>query len=170
MGLRSTLKLRPWGLRSPTRPSRRSIRALEGFARIAQRQAQAVELHYFGGLSVRDMDFAKAWRARELGRQPGASPHPPFPASSPTYLISPQSFPVLPKPSNQPLALTLDQHGNRTSNTSQSPERAQKRRVPGILLLIQPATETQENSLEDDDFKPKPIPRPASEQDLSRHE
>jgi DNA-directed RNA polymerase specialized sigma24 family protein len=57
--------------------------ALEEFARIAPRQARVVELRHFGGLSVeetvevmkisqrtviRDMDFAKAWLARELRR------------------------------------------------------------------------------------------------------
>jgi len=56
--------------------------ALEEFARIAPRQARVVELRYFGGLSVeetveamntsrtvmRDLDFAKAWLARELRR------------------------------------------------------------------------------------------------------
>jgi RNA polymerase sigma factor (TIGR02999 family) len=58
--------------------------ALEAFAQVAPRQAQVVELRYFGGLSVaetvevmkvsertvmRDWDFAKAWLARELGRR-----------------------------------------------------------------------------------------------------
>ena len=57
--------------------------ALESFAKVAPRQAQVVELRYFGGLSVeetmevmnisartvmRDWDFAKTWLGRELRR------------------------------------------------------------------------------------------------------
>jgi RNA polymerase sigma factor (TIGR02999 family) len=57
--------------------------ALEALAKIAPRQAKAVELRYFGGLSVqqtvevmgvsertvmRDWEFAKAWLSRELSR------------------------------------------------------------------------------------------------------
>ena len=57
--------------------------ALEAFAKLAPRQAQVVELRYFGGLSEgeiaevlktsprtvrRDWDFAKSWLKRELRR------------------------------------------------------------------------------------------------------
>jgi RNA polymerase sigma factor (TIGR02999 family) len=57
--------------------------ALEAFSHVAPRQAQVVELRYFGGLSEeeivevlkisprtvrRDWDFAKAWLMRELNR------------------------------------------------------------------------------------------------------
>jgi RNA polymerase sigma-70 factor, ECF subfamily len=57
--------------------------ALDALAQIAPRQAQVVELRYFGGLSVaetaeamqvsertvmRDWDFARAWLARELNK------------------------------------------------------------------------------------------------------
>ncbi len=57
--------------------------ALKALADIAPRQAQVVELRYFGGLSVeqtvqimgvsertvmRDLEFAKSWLSRELGR------------------------------------------------------------------------------------------------------
>ena len=56
---------------------------LEGFAKIAPRQAKVVELRYFGGLSVeeisevmkisprtieRDWDFSKIWLKRELSQ------------------------------------------------------------------------------------------------------
>jgi RNA polymerase sigma-70 factor (ECF subfamily) len=58
--------------------------ALTGLARLHPRQCEAVELHYFGGLSVdesanvlkvsrdtviRDLRFAKAWLRRELGAE-----------------------------------------------------------------------------------------------------
>jgi len=58
--------------------------ALDALAKMAPRQAQVVELRYFGGLSVaetvevmkvsertvmRDWDFAKAWLTRELNRR-----------------------------------------------------------------------------------------------------
>ena len=57
--------------------------ALEAFAKQASRQAQVVELRYFGGLNDeeiaealqtsprtvrRDWDFAKSWLKRELSR------------------------------------------------------------------------------------------------------
>jgi hypothetical protein len=57
--------------------------ALEEFSKMAPRQAQVVELRYFGGMSVeeiaefmkisprtveRDWDFAKAWLKRELSQ------------------------------------------------------------------------------------------------------
>jgi RNA polymerase sigma factor (TIGR02999 family) len=62
--------------------------ALSAFSQVAPRQANVVELRYFGGLSEeeivevlkisprtvrRDWEFAKAWLTRELGRGPGPS-------------------------------------------------------------------------------------------------
>ncbi|MDE2407043.1 MAG: sigma-70 family RNA polymerase sigma factor [Xanthomonadaceae bacterium] len=61
--------------------------ALTGFSRLAPRQAQVVELRYFGGLTEaevattleisprtvrRDWEFARAWLLRELGAHEGS--------------------------------------------------------------------------------------------------